>query len=57
MTIQILVYSLAAVINLIAGIKMLIESICDKTLRRFIFPGILFIIAGICWSILVIITL
>lgn len=57
MTIQILVYSLAAVINLIAGIKMLIEAICNKALRRFILPGILFIIAGICWSILVIITL
>ena len=57
MTIQILVYSLAAVMNLIAGIKMLVEAIYNKVLRRFIFPGILFIIAGICWSILVIITL
>lgn len=57
MTIQILVYSLAAVINLIAGIKMLIEAIYNKALRRFIFPGILFIIAGILWSILVIINL
>lgn len=57
MTIQILVYSLAAVINLIAGIKMLVEAIYDKVLRRFIFPGILFIMAGICWSILVIINL
>lgn len=57
MTINLIVYLFAAVMNLFAGLMMLIDASCYKELRKYILPGVLFIIAGIGWTILFIINL
>lgn len=41
----------AGAANLFAGTMMIVDAVIDKTLKNFLIPGIIFVVAAICWFI------